>query len=558
MRQDDVAGAVRSPARRRTAARPDADARFTHFDRDGNARDGRCLRQGRDRAHLAVARGGVLMAPETLALIREGGVKKGDVLSVARLAGIMAAKRTPDLIPLCHPLALTSVKVDLTLDRPQRAVDIDGDLQAQGPDRRRDGGADRRQRRRAHRLRHVQGRRPGMRITDIRLTHKSGGKSHLRGPTTAMISVEEALSAASPAPSRRWPPRPCLPSGLGRVLAEDVVARVASRRSRSRPWTATPCARRRRRDRAGRPAPWSARSPAGGGLRRPGRAGEAVRIFTGGPCPAGADTIVIQENTEPTATRSSSRRGRARALRPPGRASTSRPATWARRRTDAGGRREIGLAAAMNVPWLRSAAGRGRHPVDRRRGGDAGRAARARTRSSAPTASRWPPSSRPAGGEPVDLGIAADRPAPCAAGRRRRGADLLVTTGGASVGEHDLVQAALDERGLTLDFWKIAMRPGKPLMFGRFARHDMLGLPGTPSRLVCALLFCSREQRDVRPRRHGPAGPERNSRRPAARQRPAQDYCAPLWTEKTRRWLARPLEIRDSSMMATLTAMRTA
>jgi cyclic pyranopterin phosphate synthase len=64
------------------------------------------------------------MAPETLRLVMEGGLKKGDVLSVARLAGIMGAKRTPDLIPLCHPLALTSVKVDLLCDPDRSTVEI--------------------------------------------------------------------------------------------------------------------------------------------------------------------------------------------------------------------------------------------------------------------------------------------------------------------------------------------------------------------------------------------------------------------------------------------------
>ena len=76
----------------------------------------------------------------------------------------------------------------------------------------------------------------------------------------------------------------------------------------------------------------------------------------------------------------------------------------------------------------------------------------------------------------------------CAAGRgAARGVDLLVTTGGASVGEHDLVRDVLAEHGLELDFWQIAMRPGKPLMFGRVARRPLLGLPGNPvSALVCA------------------------------------------------------------------------
>lgn len=96
---------------------------FTHFDADGKA----VMVDVSDKdetERIATAAGCIYMQPETLALIQAGGVKKGDVLSVARLAGIMAAKRTPDLIPLCHPLALTSVKVDLTVDPARNAVDI--------------------------------------------------------------------------------------------------------------------------------------------------------------------------------------------------------------------------------------------------------------------------------------------------------------------------------------------------------------------------------------------------------------------------------------------------
>ncbi len=83
-------------------------ADFTHFDAEGKA----VMVDVSDKdvtERSATAQGSVIMQPQTLAMIREGGVKKGDVLSVARLAGIMGAKRTPDLIPLCHPLALTSV-----------------------------------------------------------------------------------------------------------------------------------------------------------------------------------------------------------------------------------------------------------------------------------------------------------------------------------------------------------------------------------------------------------------------------------------------------------------
>ena len=149
---------------------------LTHFDADGKAAMVDVSEKGvTDRT--ATAKGSVLMQPETLALITGGGVKKGDVLSVARLAGIMGAKRTPDLIPLCHPLALTSVKVDLAADPDRNAVDITATCRVAG----RTGvemealtavavaaltvydmckAVDR-----------------GMTLTDIRLVHKAGGKS---------------------------------------------------------------------------------------------------------------------------------------------------------------------------------------------------------------------------------------------------------------------------------------------------------------------------------------------------------------------------------------------
>src|SRR5512145_206403 len=99
-------------------------ARLTHFDKQGKAA---MVDVGAkpESERVAVARGRVTMKPETLALVKAGQMGKGDVLAVARLAGIMAAKRTAELIPLCHPLALTSVAVDLTLDEAGSAVEIE-------------------------------------------------------------------------------------------------------------------------------------------------------------------------------------------------------------------------------------------------------------------------------------------------------------------------------------------------------------------------------------------------------------------------------------------------
>ena len=131
---------------------------FTHFDAAGNA----AMVDVSEKAvtsRTAVARGAVAMSAETLRMIVEGGHKKGDVLGVARLAGIMGAKRTADLIPLCHPLALSKVAVDLTPDEAASRVVIEATAKVTGPDRRGNGGADGRVRGRPDRLRHVQGRR---------------------------------------------------------------------------------------------------------------------------------------------------------------------------------------------------------------------------------------------------------------------------------------------------------------------------------------------------------------------------------------------------------------
>lgn len=127
----------------------------------------------------AVARGRVKMKPETLDLIARGGVPKGDVLAVAQVAGIMAAKRTPDLIPLCHPLNLSSVGVRLFLDEERSSVEVESEVRV----RSRTGAE-------MEALTAVAAAcltvydmckavEKGMEVTDIRLVRKSGGKSGL-------------------------------------------------------------------------------------------------------------------------------------------------------------------------------------------------------------------------------------------------------------------------------------------------------------------------------------------------------------------------------------------
>jgi cyclic pyranopterin monophosphate synthase len=151
-------------------------SRFSHFDDAGNA----VMVDVTDKPvteRIAVASATVLMQPETLALIQEGGVAKGDVLSVARLAGIMGAKRTSELVPLCHPVPLSSVKVELACRPEPPAVDINATCRSRGQT-----GVE------MEALCAVsvaaltvydmcKALDRGMRITEVRLRHKSGGKS---------------------------------------------------------------------------------------------------------------------------------------------------------------------------------------------------------------------------------------------------------------------------------------------------------------------------------------------------------------------------------------------
>ncbi|MEA2820765.1 MAG: molybdopterin molybdotransferase [Bradyrhizobium sp.] len=223
------------------------------------------------------------------------------------------------------------------------------------------------------------------------------------------------------------------------------------------------------------------------------RAGEAVRIFTGGVVPQGADAVVIQEDTvrDGDSIDITEAAVAGRHIRPAGVDFREGDVLLhaGRRLTD----RDLSLAAGMNHPQL---------PVRRRpkvavlATGDElvmpgstpgpgqivysnGYALRALARAE--------------GAETIDLGIAADTVAATTDGIRRARdlrADILVTTGGASVGDHDLVKQSLEAEGVTIAFWRIAMRPGKPMMHGRLGSMRVIGLPGNPvSSYVCGFLF---------------------------------------------------------------------
>ncbi len=219
--------------------------------------------------------------------------------------------------------------------------------------------------------------------------------------------------------------------------------------------------------------------------------GQAVRLFTGSVIPAGADAILLQEDAtrDGDTVRINEAVDKGRHVRRKGQDFAAGDIVLpAGRRMTA---RDVGLAAAANHPWL---------TVHRRP-----RVAILATGDEiAMPGEPIPPGGivssnshalaalvRAGGGDPAILPVAKDdRSAIGAVADSVQGMDLLVTTGGASVGDHDLVIEALKARGMTLDFWQIAMRPGKPLLFGQLGTTPVLGLPGNPvSAMVCAILF---------------------------------------------------------------------
>ena len=241
------------------------------------------------------------------------------------------------------------------------------------------------------------------------------------------------------------------------------------------------------------------RAPAGHPFMGRVGAGEAVRLYTGSAVPDGADCVVVQEDVTVDDVGDDARGGAGITL-----LAAARPGRHIRRKggdfaqgthlVSAGtrlGARAVGLAAAGNHPWV---------SVHRRPriallatgdeialpGDPLGPGGIVSSNVHALAALV-----RAGGGEPMVLPIARDTVGAVAqAVQGVAGLDMLVTTGGASVGDYDLVQAGLAQHGFTLDFWRIAMRPGKPLLSGTLHGLPVLGLPGNPvSALVCAVLF---------------------------------------------------------------------
>ncbi|MFO7477098.1 MAG: molybdopterin molybdotransferase MoeA [Methyloceanibacter sp.] len=306
----------------------------------------------------------------------------------------------------------------------------------------------------------------------------------------ALLSVAEALARVTQGLAPLERELVALENAAGRVLAEDLAATLTQP-----PFDASAMDGYavRAEDIAGLPAELKLIGASLAGEAFKGRVGrgEAVRIFTGAPVPEGADTIVIQEEAE-------ERSGfvTVKAVAPAGLHIRPRGQDFKQGEVllSAGtrlGPRALLLAAAMNHAEL---------PVRRR----------PKVAILATGDEVVPPGSGPRpdqivssipsglsaliariGGEPMPLGIAKDRTESIVTlAQAGSSAEILLTIGGASVGERDLVASALKQQGLEVDFWKIAMRPGKPMLFGRLGQQRVLGLPGNPvSAMICAQIF---------------------------------------------------------------------
>lgn len=371
-----------------------------------------------------------------------------------------------------------------------------------------------------------------------------------------LLPVDEALARVLDGVGPLAPETVDIGHAAGRVLAADIVA------PRAQPpfiTTAMDGYAVRAADIATVPARLAVIGESAAGKRFAGTVGpgEAVRIFTGAPVPDGADTILIQEN----AAGCGDGMIEARETAAPGR--HIRPAGLDFAAGDvllAAGRAldpaALSLAAAANQPRLAVV----RRPrVAILATGDelvAPGVEPARDQIVAANGFGIAALAREAGGEVLDLGIEPDDLPRIRAAIRHAieaDADVIVTLGGASVGDHDLVGEALAAEGMTPGFWKVAMRPGKPLMFGRFGKTRVLGLPGNPvSSLVCGHLFLKPllsalagrpAQANMREAVLGAAMPANDHR---------QDYVRAAVEERDGEMVATPFPVQDSSMLRTL------
>lgn len=368
-----------------------------------------------------------------------------------------------------------------------------------------------------------------------------------------MISVEEATARIASAFSPVESESVAIGEAAGRVLAEDTRARMTQPPA---PVSSMDGYAVRAADVAKVPTTLRVvgSSPAGHPFHGTVHTGEAVRIFTGGVVPDGADGVVIQEDTTADADRVTINEATRpeRHIRAAGLDfKKDQILLRAGRRLSA---RDVSLLAAADLDRVSvrrkpriaiAATGDELSPPGTPRG-PGGIVASSGYGLSA-LVEKW-------GGAPIDLGILPDTmDAVAAIADRAADADLIVTLGGASVGDHDLIQSALGPRGFALDFWKIAMRPGKPLIFGRLGQTPLLGLPGNPvSTFVCAILFLRTAiaallATDMKLR---PLSAKLSAPLPANEKR--QDYIRARLAIRDGEYWTEAFPIQDSAMLSTL------
>jgi molybdopterin molybdotransferase len=363
-----------------------------------------------------------------------------------------------------------------------------------------------------------------------------------------MMSVDQAVSRIAGAFHALDSVRVPVAAALGRVIAEDARATFDQPPA---PMSAMDGYAVRAADAIlGAKLAVTGYSPAGkpyGGRVGPG---QAVRIFTGGVVPEGADAVVIQEDVDAKDGSIVIKEAPKRGENVRGRGLDFHTGDILIAKGHRIGPRDVALLASADlaaVPVTRkpriAIAATGdelsRPGEPRKPGGIVASS----TYAVQAMVNNW-------GGEAIDLGIYSDRPEDYARlPVATHDADLVVTLGGASVGDHDLVQSALTPHGFALDFWKIAMRPGKPLIFGRLKQIPLIGLPGNPvSAMVCAILFLAPVIATMLGTPYKAPVSTARIAAPLKANGRRQDYIRAKLTREAGSLIAEPFQLQDSSM----------
>ncbi|MGN7293718.1 molybdopterin molybdotransferase MoeA [Rhizobium sp. SAFR-030] len=373
--------------------------------------------------------------------------------------------------------------------------------------------------------------------------------------STDLLPVSEALArlldAANPVTDQEVVP---LRQAADRVLAEDIAARLTQPPFNSSAMDGY-ALRTQDAPEIGAELTVIGQAAAGHAFAGTVGPGETVRIFTGAPVPDGADAVLIQEDAEVL----DGGRIRTRFTVTKGRHIRPRGQDFAEGETvlSAGTRLDyahVTVCAAMNHPKLAvyrrplvAVLATGDELVEAGQVPQADQIIASNTFGIAALIEA-------AGGSVLDLGIVADRADLIEAAVDRAvaaKADVLVTLGGASVGDHDLVQSSLKAKGMALDFWRIAMRPGKPLMVGSLGAMQVLGLPGNPvASLVCGTLFLEPLVARLGHRQPPDRMAEAITATPLSANDHRQDYLrARLSRDSEGRLVAHSFGKQDSSMM---------